>query len=102
MSQDAILCALIEHRTTLVKLLTHKMADSLESEIEDRLMLDAVPANEIDDVNSIQSVIMTLEDVEVDPSLLLEKSMQFCAKEIIEVDKHICAAVFEDDQKTTQ
>ena len=42
---------------------------------------------------------MTLEDVEVDPSLLLEKSMQFCDKEINEVDKHIYDSIFKDDEK---
>ena len=43
------------------------MQDKQESEIEKRVL-----KGQNDDLNSSQSVIMTLEDMQADPSLILE------------------------------
>ena len=42
-----------------------------------------------DDLNSSQSVVMTLEDMQADPSLILEYVMTLMEKQIAEIDKPV-------------
>ena len=64
------------------------MADKQESEVE-KLILGDVQANQ-EALNSSQSVVMTLEDIpEIDPSLIMEHTMQFMAEQIEKIDQPI-------------
>ena len=64
------------------------MQDKQESEIEERVLKDM---GQNDDLNSSQSVVMTLEDMQADPSLILEYAMTLMDKQIDEIDKPVFA-----------
>ena len=64
------------------------MQDKQESEIEERVLKDM---GQNDDLNSSQSVLMTLEDMQADPSLILEYAMTLMDKQIVEIDKPVFA-----------
>ena len=64
------------------------MQDKQESEIEERVLKDM---GQNDDLNSSQSVVMTLEDMQADPSLILEYAMTLMDKQIVEIDKPVFA-----------
>jgi len=53
-------------------------------------------------MSSSQSVIMTLEDIEVDPSLLLEKTLQFIDKEINEIDTKIYELITPEESQNVE
>ena len=80
---DNTLKVLIEHRTTQLKLAVRRIADDKEAEQEAKLLGDRSESyNDDGALNSSRSVIATLEDIEVDPSWLLEKTMHYVEQQV--------------------